>query len=133
MFVAEAAKEGREDKRGKVLLVEDEPLIRLDLASELRGDRYEVIEASNALEALTVLDSQPIDLMISDVAMPGSMDGVALAEHARGINPDMKIIIVSGALREPPADVADSFFAKPHGSTPVLKSCRQLLSKRAAC
>jgi CheY-like chemotaxis protein len=132
MLVAEAMNERREESGARVLLVEDEPIIRLDLASELRGARYEVIEAANAGEALTVLDSLPIDLMISDVAMPGSMDGVALAARARMVNPGMKIIIVSGKFLEPPAGhTADGFFAKPYGSTPVLKTCRQLLSKRA--
>jgi two-component system, response regulator PdtaR len=130
MFVAESMHERHKTKLARVLLVEDEPIIRLDLASELRGAHYEVIEASNAGEALSVLDSQAIDLMISDVVMPGSMDGVALAEHARAVNPDMKIIIVSGYSSGPPANVADEFFAKPYGSTPVLKTCRQLLDKR---
>lgn len=132
MYVAEAIIERRETKRPTVLLVEDEPIVRLDLASELRGARYEVIEASNADEALSVLNSSPVDLMISDVVMPGSMDGVALAARARKVNSGMKIIIVSGELPGAPAEsVADGFIAKPHGCTPVLKTCRQLLSERA--
>ncbi len=133
MDVTEAMKETREATRPRVLIVEDEPIIRLELASELRGARYVVIEASNADEALTVLYSLPVDLLISDVVMPGSMDGVALAACARNINSGMKIIIVSGHCREvPAAKDADGFFAKPYGCTPVLKTCRQLLSRRAA-
>ncbi len=62
MYVAEALIERREAKRPTVLLVEDEPIVRLDLASELRGARYEVIEASNADDALEVLHSHPVDL-----------------------------------------------------------------------
>ena len=129
MYVAEAITERREAKRPTVLLVEDEPIVRLDLASALRGARYEVIEASNADEALDVLHSLPVDLMISDVVMPGSMDGVGLAARARGLDSRMKIIIVSGQVSRAPAEnFADGFFAKPHGCTPVLKTCRQLLS-----
>ncbi len=132
MYVAEALIERREAKRPTVLLVEDEPIVRLDLASELRGARYEVIEASNADEALTALHSSPIDLMISDAVMPGSIDGVALAACARKVNSGMKIIIISGQSSEAPAEnVADGYFAKPYGCTPVLKTCRQLLSQRA--
>jgi DNA-binding NtrC family response regulator len=131
MYVAEAIIEGREAKRATVLLVDDEPLVRLGLASELRGARYEVIEAANADEALSVLHSSPVDLMISDVVMPGSMDGVALAARARKVHSEMKIIIVSGHAPAPAASVADSFFAKPYGSTPILKTCRQLLSEQA--
>ncbi len=133
MYVAEAIIERREAARPRVLIVEDEPIVRLGLASELRGARYEVIEASNADEALTVLHSSPVDLMISDVVMPGSMDGVALAACARRVRAGMKIIIVSGQLPEGPAEsVADGFFAKPYGSTPILKTCRQLLSQQRA-
>jgi two-component system, response regulator PdtaR len=115
----------------KVLLVEDEPIVRLQLASELRGAKYEVIEASNADDALKVLQSAPIDLMISDVAMDGSMDGVELAARARQVRESMKIIIVSGQLPRAPSEaVADGYFAKPYGCTAVLKSCRRLLAKQ---
>ncbi len=132
MYVAEARFERHEAlrKRPTVLLVEDEPIIRLGLASELRGARYEVIEASNADDALKVLQDLPVDLMISDVVMPGSMNGVELAARARKVRRYMKIIIVSGQLSSaPPDNLADGYFAKPYGCTTVLKSCRRLLSE----
>jgi two-component system, response regulator PdtaR len=131
MFATNAQDAGREANLARVLLVEDEAIVRLDLASELRGARYDVVEAANSRDALAILDSQPIDLLISDVVMPGPMDGVALAAHAREVNPRVKIIIVSGRFLElPDGHTADGFFAKPYGSTPVLKACRQLLSGR---
>jgi two-component system, response regulator PdtaR len=133
VYVAEAMIERREALRGrlKVLLVEDEAIIRLHLASELRGAKYEVIEASNADEALKILYSLPFDLMISDVVMPGSMDGVELAARAREVRPSMKIIIVSGQLLQAPSeDLADGYFAKPYGCSKVLRSCRHLLDAR---
>ena len=131
MFVAKGQDAGREAKLARVPLVEDEAIVRLDLASELRGARYDVMEAANSAEALAILDSQAIDLLISDVVMPGPVDGVALASHARRINPRVKIIIVSGRCLElPEGHAADGFFAKPYGSTPVLKACRRLLSGR---
>ena len=109
-----------------------EAIVRLDLTSELRGARYDVIEASNADEALDVLHSHPVDLMISDVVMPGSMDGVQLAASACKVRSGMKIIVVSGQLfRAPPENLADEFFSKPYGCIAVLKSCRRLLSEGA--
>ncbi len=133
MYVGKALDDPRQALAAKVLLVEDEPLIRLHLASELRGARYDVIEASNADEAFEVLQSQPVDLIISDVIMPGSMDGVQLAARAREIYSEVKIIIVSGQLFcSPPQNFADGFFSKPYGALAVLKSCRRLLSERAA-
>ena len=132
LFTAEALKDRRQALKGTVLVVEDEPIVRLDLASELRGARYDVIEASNADEALDVLHSHKVDLMISDVAMPGSMDGVQLAARAREVRSGMKIIIVSGQVfRAPPETLADEFFSKPYGCIAVLKSCRRLLSEGA--
>jgi two-component system, response regulator PdtaR len=132
VFVAEAITKRREPcERVKVLLVEDEALIRLCLASELRGARYEVIEASNADEALEIVQTHPVDLMISDVVMPGSMDGVELAERARKVREDMKIIIVSGQLPQAPSQAcADDYFTKPYGCSTVLRSCRELLDGR---
>ncbi len=133
MYVAEAPNSQRHALTAKVLLVEDEPIVRLDLASELRGARYDVIEASNADEAFEVLQSHAIDLMISDVVMPGSMDGVQLAARAREICNGVKIIIVSGQLAGAPSKyLADGFFPKPYGAVAVLKSCRRLLGEKSA-
>jgi two-component system, response regulator PdtaR len=132
VFVATIERREASVATPKVLLVEDEPIVRLQLASELRGAKYEVIEASNADDALKVLQSAPIDLMISDVVMDGSMDGVELAARARQVRESMKIIIVSGQLNQARSEeVADGYFAKPYGCTAVLKSCRRLLAKRS--
>ena len=131
MYATKARDTGRHANLARVLLVEDEAIVRLDLASELRGARYDVVEAANSGEALAILDTQSIDLLISDVVMPGPLDGVALAAHAREVNPRMKIIIVSGRFVElPEGHSADGFFAKPYACTPVLKACRQLLNRR---
>ena len=130
MFVAEAVTGRREavGDRAKVLLVEDEAIARLYLASELRGAKYEVFEASNADEALQILQSSAVDLLISDVVMPGSMDGIELAARAREVRGSLKIIILSGQLPQAPsAKVADGYFSKPYGCSTVLKSCRRLL------
>jgi DNA-binding response OmpR family regulator len=134
VYVAEAMIERREAlrERPKVLLVEDEALVRLHLASELRGAKFDVIEASNADEALEILYSGPVDLLISDVVMPGSMDGVELAARAREVRGEMKIIIVSGEMLEAPSEnLADWFFTKPYGCWNVLSSCRRLLEAKS--
>jgi DNA-binding response OmpR family regulator len=63
-----------------VLLVEDELLIRIMLADELRAHGFNVLEAQDAEEALAFLQSQvPIGLVVADVQLPGSMNGMALA------------------------------------------------------
>jgi DNA-binding NtrC family response regulator len=82
-----------------VLLVEDELLIRMIVSDELRDAGYHVIEAANADEALVILTSKvPIDLIISDVRMPGALDGIGLLAIVRSTSATLPVIITSGHL-----------------------------------
>jgi CheY-like chemotaxis protein len=78
-----------------VLLVEDEVIIRLGLAEFLRECGFTVYEAGMASDAIDVLQTGP--LVISDVRMPGEMDGFALARWVRTYVPQLKVILTSGA------------------------------------
>lgn len=83
----------------KLLVVEDEPLIRLGLADVLEEAGYEVAEAANASEAILVLEADPsIRLVLTDVDMPGDMDGIALAQYVRKRWPPVQIVVVSGKI-----------------------------------
>jgi DNA-binding response OmpR family regulator len=83
-----------------ILIVEDEVLIRFDVADYLRSCGYQVIEAANASEALSILQSgRRVDLMFSDVQLPGSMDGFALARWVRTHRPEVRVLLTSGATR----------------------------------
>jgi CheY-like chemotaxis protein len=87
-------------KMSTVLVVEDEAIIRMVVVLSLSDD-YEVIEATNALEGLVCLSRpDPIDLLFSDIVMPGGMNGVQLAEEARRLHPDLKILLTTGYDRE---------------------------------
>ena len=91
----------------KVLLVEDEPIVRLDLASYLDQAGYNVFEASSAAEAIEILERDgDIRVVFTDIRMPGSMDGVALARCIRERWPPTVIVICSGNS-EDAADLAD--------------------------
>jgi two-component system, response regulator PdtaR len=79
-----------------VLLVEDEILIRSALAEYLRTAKLHVIEASNADEAWAYLQTGTVDLMFSDIQMPGSMDGVELARRVAMAYPAIRVILTSG-------------------------------------
>jgi DNA-binding NtrC family response regulator len=83
-------------RRPAVLVVEDEVLIRLDLSDHLRDFGYEVIEAGNADEALECLAATAIDVVVTDVRMPGSMDGIQLAHLLHDERPHIGVIVVSG-------------------------------------
>ena len=84
------------DRRACVLVVEDEMLIRLMVSEALRDTGYDVVEACDADEALAVLNtSAQIDLVFSDVRMPGSLDGMGLLRAVKADFPDLPFIIVS--------------------------------------
>jgi DNA-binding response OmpR family regulator len=81
-----------------ILLVEDELIIRMGIAGHIHGQGYAVIEAGSGDRAMNIIESgKPIDVIITDVQMPGRHDGIALALWARRNFPQIKIIIVSGA------------------------------------
>ena len=87
-----------------MLVVEDEVLVRLLICDELRDRGLRVVEAANADEALMYVRTDPtVRLVFSDVRMPGSMDGVALAQHLKSEFPHVTVVLTSGHLL--PGDV----------------------------
>ena len=81
--------------RGHILLVEDEPAVRTFVVRALETRGYQVHTAESADEALACLGREPIDLLISDVVMPG-VDGPTLVRRARETRPGLKVIFISG-------------------------------------
>jgi two-component system cell cycle sensor histidine kinase/response regulator CckA len=86
---------------GRVLLVEDEDVVRSFAVRALKRQGYEVLEASTGVEALEVMEAHDhkVDIVVSDVVMP-EMDGPTLLKELRKRNPDLKIIFVSGYPHE---------------------------------
>lgn len=110
------AAEALEVRQVRVLLVEDEILIRLFVSEMLRDVGYDVIEAVNGDEALEILSAGvPFDLVLSDVRMPGSTDGIALLSCINESRPDLPVIITSSDLDPKVALAAGAaqFLAKP--------------------
>jgi len=101
--------------RPTVLVVEDEVLIRMMVSESLRQAGCEVFEAATADEALEVLSaSGGADVLVTDVKMPGSVDGLELASRVRKALPGLKVVITSGHAPAQNADgLADAFLAKP--------------------
>jgi CheY-like chemotaxis protein len=113
-----------------VLVVEDEILIRIMISEDLRAAGFRVIEAKNASEGLAILESRAdLNLIISDVRMPGEFDGIKLAEKVRLDWPHVKIILVSAHMPAPPSSLADAFFEKPYDSIGILEAVEQLLKR----
>lgn len=79
-----------------VLVVEDNALIQMSAIMIIEESGYMVKWASNADDAMALLLQGQIDVLFTDIEMPGSMDGMALAHEARRLDPEIEIIITSG-------------------------------------
>jgi CheY-like chemotaxis protein len=85
----------------RVLVIEDEGLIRMALAEELRNVGLTIVETENADEAWSYLQAGgQADLIFSDICMPGSMDGIELARRVKKYYPGLEIILTSGNLQK---------------------------------
>ena len=115
----------------RILVVEDEVLIRMLVADELRDADYDVVEAGNADEALELLGTlAPVDLIISDVRMPGTIDGLGLLAAVKTKCPKLPFIVTSGHI-EPSLAIqkgADQFLPKPYSTHVVLSAVHDELS-----
>ncbi len=81
----------------RILLVEDDDLVRVQVASELRELGYRVVTARNGYEALQLVrEKEPFDLLFTDVVMPGGMNGRQLAEAVRAVAPALPVLYTSG-------------------------------------
>jgi two-component system, response regulator PdtaR len=119
---------GESCARGTILVVEDEVLERMAIADRLRQANYEVVEAGNAHEALEILrHGAEVKLIISDIGMPGSIDGVGLARLARSEYPDIKIILASGHLASIDRAAHDGYFRKPYDARDVIRHIKALI------
>jgi len=118
-----------------ILVVEDDILVRMPIAHYLRDCGYKVIEAANADEATTVLLHQEtrIDIVFSDIEMPGSIDGFGLAKWVRDHRPGLDVILAGTVSRAVDAakDLCDEGpVPKPYESQVVYDRIRRLLAAR---
>src|SRR5665213_3671880 len=83
----------------KVLVAEDEPLIRLGMAMVIEEAGYQVVEVGNTDDALRAIEAEgDVGLLLTDVDMPGSMDGIRLAHVVRRRWPSIQLIVISGKV-----------------------------------
>jgi CheY-like chemotaxis protein len=110
-----------------VLVVEDEPLIRLLVIEILSEAGFEVLEAQDPAEALTVLKSdEQIDVLLTDVRMPGCMDGFQLAEIAKRRRPKLGVIVTSGYIARGDVPSGTNFLHKPFSASDLVKRVTQI-------
>jgi CheY-like chemotaxis protein len=120
-----------------VLVVEDEILIRVVIADYLRSCGYRVIEAASADEAIVILQHTEleVDVVFSDIEMPGSMDGFELSKWLRANRPGVDVILAGSVARAAAAaaELCDSGpVPKPYEPQMAADRIRQLMALRSA-
>ena len=111
---------------GTVLLVEDQQALRTLAARTLRTAGYEVLEAAQGKDALSLAGShlERIDLLLTDLVMPG-MDGTELARRLKAARPELKVLYTSGYTEEPPGE---AYLQKPFTMRDLAAKVRDLLA-----
>src|SRR5579863_3720359 len=120
---------GGNSKTPAVLIVEDELLVRLNAVRTIENAGFKVIEAANADEAIRILESRnDIRVVFTDINMPGSMDGLKLAQAVRGRWPPIKIIVTSGfgGSERAPMPEGAKFIPKPYNANQIFDALHSL-------
>jgi two-component system, response regulator PdtaR len=114
----------------RVLVVDDESMVRRLIADNLADAGYSVIEATDADDAIAQLSvDDAVDLVVTDVRMPGSLDGLALSNWVKARRPSIKVLVVSGFANEAANAVRsyDAFLNKPFTSAALRRNISNLI------
>lgn len=118
--------------RPVILVVEDEEIVREIVCLELVEAGFDVREAATGDEALRILngespDDAPIRLLFTDIRMPGTLDGWSLAERARAVKPEIRVLYASGYSSQPAREVPGALFInKPYRTDLLLEMIGRL-------
>jgi CheY-like chemotaxis protein len=114
-----------------VLVVEDNPVIRMGALDFVTSPGFASLEAGSANEAIRILEARPdIHLVFTDVRMPGTMDGIKLAHYIRNRWPPVKLIVTSGEtmVDRSHLPVGARFFSKPYNDSAILEAMMAMLA-----
>jgi two-component system, response regulator PdtaR len=118
------------ERVASVLVVEDDFLVRAVAVAHLEDSGFAIVEAQTADEAMVILrDDRSIAAVFSDVQMPGSMDGIALAQWLARTCPKVKVLLTSGRM-DPDKSAGWRFIAKPYSLEEMERELRNLLVAR---
>jgi CheY-like chemotaxis protein len=119
-----------------VLVVEDEPLIRLVATDTIEEAGFAAFEASDARQAIALLERhKEIRILFTDVNMPGDMDGVSLAHYVHSRWPEVKIVVTTGrcAVAQPDLPEGSALLPKPYRLTHLIGTLQELTAAEADC
>jgi CheY-like chemotaxis protein len=114
----------------KILVVEDEELVRIVAVDALEEAGFEVIEAATGEEAMERCREQIADALFTDIRLPGKINGWDVAEHCRTVSPNLPVIYATAYSHAVHRRVPGSrFFQKPYHPEHVIKAFRDLLGQ----
>ena len=117
----------------RILLVEDEPLIREMMAELLEDAGFDVTATCTGEEAVILLAEDSFALLLTDITMPGAIDGIGLAEHAREAHPGLPVVFMSGrpdsAQRVRAIAPPTAFFPKPYDVHRLVGTVERMAAK----
>jgi CheY-like chemotaxis protein len=128
-----AVDEATKDTRNVVLIVEDEPIVRMSISDALVQAGFEVLTSPKGAEALELIAKrQDVFAVVSDIAMPGSIDGVELAREVQRRWPGIEIVLVSGQMEplKPHFPEGAFFLPKPFKASTLLRLLRDMAERR---
>ena len=112
-----------------ILVVDDEPIIRLDAVAIIEDAGFAAFEAADAEEALEIMAAHPdVSVLFTDINMPGPFDGLELARRVHEGWPMVQLVITSGRVVPNPEEIPDHghFVAKPYQTTAVIALLRSI-------
>ncbi|TYL84720.1 response regulator [Bradyrhizobium cytisi] len=111
----------------RILLVEDDPLIREFVVEALREEGYEVIHAANGEDALAWCGRLVADVLVTDVRLPGQVDGWQIAERCREQDPELPVIYATGFSPVAPRPVSGSLvLQKPYDPADIVRAVKTM-------
>ena len=112
-----------------MLVVEDEPVIRMNACVVLEDAGFVVLEAEDAASALAIIERHPeVRVLFTDIHMPGGMDGFALAQEVHRRWPNVRLLLTSGRAAPAESEVPDHgvFLPKPYSHDQVMRTVRHM-------
>ncbi len=122
------------DARTKILVVDDDEVVRLSHLRSLAGARYNVEAVWNGTEALQAMEQEPFDVILLDLRMPG-MDGIAVLKAIKDRWPESEVVVITGypsleTVREALRLGAHDYLAKPVGPDELIKAANSALTRK---
>jgi DNA-binding NtrC family response regulator len=115
----------------RILFVEDDPLIREIVVEALHDEGFHVIEASDGEEALAWCKQRVADVLVTDIRLPGRIDGWQIAERCREHNPELPVIYATGFSPVEARPVPGSLsLEKPYHPKAIVRAVRQVTETR---